>query len=71
MFSRFANRIRSALSEQVLLLEHVGSTSVPGLSAKPIVDMLLAVQDSAVEMPGNAQALAELLHVWGVQRVPL
>jgi GrpB-like predicted nucleotidyltransferase (UPF0157 family) len=41
-----ANRIREALSERVLLLEHVGSTSVPGLSAKPVIDMVLAVSNS-------------------------
>src|SRR5262249_2848503 len=48
-FSLQANRIRDALSEKVLLLEHVGSTSVPGLSAKPIIDMVLAVSNSADE----------------------
>jgi GrpB-like predicted nucleotidyltransferase (UPF0157 family) len=37
------------LGDQVLLLEHVGSTSVPGLPAKPIIDMLLVVADSARE----------------------
>jgi GrpB-like predicted nucleotidyltransferase (UPF0157 family) len=42
-------QIREALSEKVLLLEHVGSTSVPGLCAKPIIDMVLAVSDSADE----------------------
>ena len=49
MFSVLAGRIRSALGERVLLLEHVGSTSVPGLSAKPLIDLVLAVSDSAVE----------------------
>ena len=48
-FLRQAERIRIALSGKVLLLEHVGSTSVPGLSAKPVIDMLLAVADSADE----------------------
>jgi GrpB-like predicted nucleotidyltransferase (UPF0157 family) len=48
-FSLQAARIRAALAEKVLLLEHVGSTSVPGLSAKPIIDMVLAVPDSADE----------------------
>jgi GrpB-like predicted nucleotidyltransferase (UPF0157 family) len=48
-FAQFAGRIREALSDRVLQLEHVGSTSVPGLSAKPIIDMLLAVADSANE----------------------
>ena len=38
-----------ALGDRVHLLEHVGSTSVPGLAAKPIIDMLLVVADSADE----------------------
>jgi len=49
LFEREAERIRVALGERVLMLEHVGSTSVPGLAAKPRVDMLLAVADSADE----------------------
>lgn len=50
-FERQARRIREALGDTVLLLEHVGSTSVPGLTAKPIIDMVLAVPDSAIEAP--------------------
>jgi len=38
-------RIREALGDRVLVLEHVGSTSVPGLKAKPIIDICLAVDD--------------------------
>lgn len=49
LFLREAKRVRAVLGERVLLLEHVGSTSVPGLAAKPIIDMLLAVADSADE----------------------
>ncbi|ONI86852.1 hypothetical protein ALI22I_23785 [Saccharothrix sp. ALI-22-I] len=49
LFEREAARIRSLLGEVVLGLEHVGSTSVPGLAAKPIVDMLLVVADPADE----------------------
>ena len=49
LFEREAARIRSLLGERVRLLEHVGSTSVPGLSAKPIIDIVLAVPDSADE----------------------
>lgn len=37
----------AALGDTVLLLEHVGSTLVPRLAAKPIVDMVMAVADSA------------------------
>ena len=48
-FLLLAGRIRDALAEKILLLEHVGSTSVPGLSAKPVIDMVLAVSNSADE----------------------
>ena len=49
LFAREAERIRAALGERVVLLEHTGSTSVPGLAAKPIIDMTLAVPDSSDE----------------------
>lgn len=48
-FRREADRIRAVLGDRVLQLEHVGSTAVPGLPAKPIVDMLLGLADSADE----------------------
>jgi GrpB-like predicted nucleotidyltransferase (UPF0157 family) len=44
-----AAKIRAALGDGALVLEHVGSTSIPGLSAKPILDILLAVADSSEE----------------------
>lgn len=37
------------LGERVVMLEHVGSTSVPGLPAKPLIDVLLVVPDSSEE----------------------
>ena len=48
-FERLARRIRRALGDAVLDLEHVGSTSVPGLPAKPIIDIDLTVADSSDE----------------------
>ena len=48
-FGREEAKIRGALGPAVLTLEHVGSTSVPGLAAKPIVDILLVVEDSGDE----------------------
>jgi GrpB-like predicted nucleotidyltransferase (UPF0157 family) len=48
-FAGEASKIRGALGARALRVEHVGSTSVPGLAAKPILDILLAVADSADE----------------------
>jgi GrpB-like predicted nucleotidyltransferase (UPF0157 family) len=48
-YEREAARVREILGERVVLLEHAGSTSVPGLSAKPVIDMVLAVADTADE----------------------
>ena len=44
-----AARVRAALGDRVLVLEHVGSTSVPGLAAKPVIDLTLVVADSGDE----------------------
>ncbi|WP_250029654.1 GrpB family protein [Paractinoplanes maris] len=41
--------IVAALGERVVGLEHVGSTSVPGLAAKPVIDIDLLLADSAEE----------------------
>ncbi|MBO0834783.1 MAG: GrpB family protein [Actinobacteria bacterium] len=49
MFAREASRIRSALESLAIRIEHVGSTSVPGLAAKPIIDIVVEVPDSADE----------------------
>ena len=49
LYTREAERIRSLLGDDVVALEHVGSTSVPGLAAKPIIDILLVVPDSGDE----------------------
>lgn len=62
LFECEAERIRSVLGESALLIEHVGSTSVPGLAAKPRIDMLLVVADSADE-PAYVPALEAALYV--------
>ncbi|MDD3641723.1 MAG: GrpB family protein [Atribacterota bacterium] len=49
LFRQEANRLISVLCKKAIQVEHVGSTSVPGLCAKPIIDMLLVVEDSADE----------------------
>jgi GrpB-like predicted nucleotidyltransferase (UPF0157 family) len=49
LYEREAERIRGALGDRARLLEHAGSTSVPGLAAKPTIDIVLAVPDSSDE----------------------
>ena len=48
-FEALAAAVRPALGRTLLRIEHVGSTSVPGLTAKPIIDMMAVVTDSADE----------------------
>ena len=48
-FAAHAARVREVLGATALAVHHVGSTSVPGLMAKPIVDMLLLVDDITAE----------------------
>jgi GrpB-like predicted nucleotidyltransferase (UPF0157 family) len=49
IFSVHAHRTRAALGRRAREIEHIGSTSVPGLAAKPIVDILLTVDDITAE----------------------
>lgn len=42
-------RIRAALGAAAVQIEHIGSTSVPGLAAKPIIDVLVTVEDITAE----------------------
>jgi GrpB-like predicted nucleotidyltransferase (UPF0157 family) len=48
-YDRLAARIRKALGWRVLQLDHVGSTAVPGLAAKPVIDIDLTVADPGRE----------------------
>ena len=66
MFAREAGRIRSALGSRALRIEHAGSTSVPELAAKPVIDVLLVVADSAEE-DGYAPALGAAGYVLSIR----
>jgi GrpB-like predicted nucleotidyltransferase (UPF0157 family) len=45
MFDEHRRRIEDALGSQALRVDHIGSTAVPGLAAKPIIDIQVSVPD--------------------------
>jgi GrpB-like predicted nucleotidyltransferase (UPF0157 family) len=49
MYAEVEKRIRQALGDRVVLIQHVGSTSVPGQAAKDIIDVDLVVADPSAE----------------------
>ncbi|GAA2723256.1 GrpB family protein [Cellulomonas aerilata] len=49
VFGDHRDRIRDALAPADVRIEHIGSTSVPGLAAKPIVDIVVTVDDITAE----------------------
>jgi GrpB-like predicted nucleotidyltransferase (UPF0157 family) len=66
MFDAEAARVRLTLGELVLRVEHVGSTSVPGLAAKPVVD----IQVSVASLQPMSTYLESLTHI-GYSHVPV
>lgn len=59
VFRAWAERVQDALGGAVIAIEHVGSTSVPDLAAKPVVDL------DVVVLPENFQAAIERLAALG------
>ena len=53
-FAEIAARLRGVLGERALRIDHIGSTAVPGLAAKPVIDVQVSV-----ERLGDAQPLAD------------
>ena len=51
-------RVRRAVGSTAVEVEHIGSTSVPGLAAKPIIDILVTVPDITAEEDYLAQLVA-------------
>ena len=58
-FEEIRSRLEPALADVALALEHVGSTAVPGLAAKPVIDVDVVVAD-ATQVPIAIERLAAL-----------
>jgi GrpB-like predicted nucleotidyltransferase (UPF0157 family) len=65
LFDEEAKRLRATLDPSLIMgLEHFGSTAVPGLSAKPIIDILIAVRSLADAQATFVEALRNLDYVY-------
>lgn len=62
LFERLRSFVWPAVEEVALAIEHVGSTSVPGLAAKPIIDMTVVVK-AGDDVPRAIAGLATLGYV--------
>lgn len=59
VFERERERLAHALGGVALAIEHVGSTSVPGLAAKPTIDIAIGLRDTS-EIMAKGEAMAAL-----------
>ena len=58
--ARLIERITAALGDRALAVEHIGSTSVPGLAAKDVIDLQIAVRRlSDADLPDFVKALLD------------
>ncbi|KJC61607.1 hypothetical protein UP10_07005 [Bradyrhizobium sp. LTSPM299] len=65
LFDEEAKRLRAVLDPSLIVgLEHFGSTAIPGLSAKPIIDILIAVRTLAAARAAFVEALRKLDYVY-------
>lgn len=69
-FEREATRLRALLGDEIVSIHHIGSTSVPGLDAKPIIDLLPLVHDIARIDGYTDRMTAAGYRVWGEYGLP-
>src|SRR5919112_3572482 len=69
-FEAEAKRVAAALGENVVAVHHVGSTAIPNIYAKPVVDLLVEVRD-ITEVEGRSSAMQSLgYEVMGEYGIP-
>jgi GrpB-like predicted nucleotidyltransferase (UPF0157 family) len=63
-FAHEAEKVRSVFGADAITIEHVGSTSVPGLAGKPVIDILVVVHEVAdIEQHVSEMALAGYINL--------
>ena len=67
--AKLARRLNAALGPQVLRVEHIGSTSIPGMAAKDILDMQISVADLDAAEAAFSGPLDELGFVLSAYRM--
>jgi len=70
VFEREAAALRSALGDEVLAVHHIGSTSVPGLRAKPTIDVLIEVGEIGKLDPLEPEITEGGYEAWGEYGIP-
>lgn len=58
-YDRYARRLVEVLGDRLRLIEHIGSTAVPGLPAKPVIDIVIGLDDPADEEAYVPELMAE------------
>lgn len=66
MFNREKSRLLNAITPWVVAIEHIGSTAVPGLSAKPIIDIMVGIH-SLEDAPTIILKLEKLGYIYKIQ----
>lgn len=62
LFKKEAKRLSSILKNEIMLIEHIGSTSIPRLAAKPTIDILIGVK-SIYKIDNYNQAMQKLGYI--------
>ena len=58
-FEAEAKHVAAALGENVVAIHHIGSTAIPNIFAKPVIDLLVEVRD-ITEVDGQSSAMESL-----------
>jgi len=69
-FAREADNLRALLRDELVAVHHIGSTSIPGLAAKPVIDVLPVVRDIAYLDRHCGVLVAAGYTAWGEYGLP-